>query len=72
MKGLACLFRNENGSIHGMGLRDNEHAVGARRMRNCLIQPYPDTHVRAQRGDAAPHVLMNYFNSRPNVCKLGL
>jgi hypothetical protein len=35
--------RNENGSTHGMGLRHNEHAVGARRMRNCLIQPYPDS-----------------------------
>jgi hypothetical protein len=69
-EGAAGLFRNENGSTHRMGLRHNEHAVGARRMRNCLIQPYPDSQVRAQRGDAAPHVLMNYFDSRINVCRI--
>ena len=71
-EGVACLFRNENGSSHRMGLRHNEHAVGARRMRNYLIQPYPDSQVRAQRGDAAPHVLVHYFDSRANVCKKGL
>ena len=42
-RGLSVVRRNENGSTHGMDLRQNEHAVGARRMRNCLIQPYPDS-----------------------------
>jgi hypothetical protein len=40
---LLPVCRNENGSTHGMGPRHNEHAVGARRMRNYLIQPYPDS-----------------------------
>ena len=61
MKGVVCLFRNENGSTHAMGLRHNEHAVGARRMRNYLIQLYPGGSGQGARGDEAPHVLVHYF-----------